>query len=790
MSELAAPVPNLASRPHEPAHETGFWADRFAAEWQVDRTLSTMAFCLRNPQLAADERMIAVIGYEELCLRLESGEQPDAAFLRQFPDGGAALCSLIDIHKYVGGHGSFLPGLLQLPAALLDNLSEAARSDWPAPGETLAGFELLEVLGKGGSARVYLAEELALGRRKVALKVTAAATIEAHALGKLRHPNVVPVYSVGDDPRRRLTLICMPFLGRATLNDVLSRVFRTGHRPRAGQELLHALAEIESANGVGPGAENAALAVDPYLAKGSYVDAVVHLGAQLADALASTHRENICHRDLKPSNVLLDRSGRPMLLDFHLSSADGEEGRYWGGTMYYMSPEVVKPVIEGARRPPAADPRSDIYSLAVVLYEMLSGRPPFGAAANPRLTMDAMRELYARQQGPLAPLSEQNPAVEPALATLVAECLSFDIDARPATAEHVAQSLRRLAAARGRWHRRVWRHRRAWRTAQAAACLALALVGYLLAGRAPYAERQFQAARRAAAQGDYSLALAQLDSAENAGYEDDALAGLRGDVYLRSAKQAFAAADYRKARDHCTLALELEPANWRAFVLRARVHLRLGDPQAAWGDAEKADGIASTPVTAALHGDCFCYFKKWDSAIRAYIVAEADGFVSAGLYNNLAHALAKSNRREEALPWLDRALAIDDLPEAYYQRASIAVALATDKRRRLPAQAAADIETALRLLPSSDRLHFTAATIYAVSFEQAGRESDRRESHRQLLESLRSGLRPNDLPRSGPLAPIVADIVADAGYQAAIVSGATAPRVPAPGLVDSLVNMP
>jgi serine/threonine protein kinase len=764
----------LTKRPHEPAHETGFWVDRFVEEWRLDPTLTTMSFCRRYPQLEADLRLLTVIGYEEFCQRTEAGEELGAAFLQQFPDGGEGLRELIGIHAYAGGHSSFLPGLLKLPSALLDHLSESSQSEWPEPGETVAGFHLLELMGTGGSARVYVAEELALGRRKVVVKVSRVSTAEAHTLGRLRHPNIVPVYSVSVDAHRKLTLICMPYLGRTTLNDVLGRMFDGGRPPRFGKDLLAAIADHESLAVDESPAADVGAGADVQLAGGSYVDAVVHLGAQMAEALSYTHRQNICHRDLKPSNVLLDRSGKPLLLDFHLSSPEGAQGRHWGGTLYYMAPEAVKQVMDGGDAP-AADPRSDIYSLGVVLYGLLCGEGPFGAPSRGPVTPEMARELYSRQR-------------QPPLAGLMARCLSFDVEARPPSAEHLARALRRLAGRGGRWRRWMWRHRGPLRTVQAATCLGALVVGFALAGQPSYGERQFLAAKRAAEQGDCQVALAKLDAAETAGYQPRAVVQLRADVYYRLAAKAFLAGDYLAALEHSSLLLRLEPARWQAYLLRARTHLRLGDAAAALVDANRAGAIDSAPQVAALRGDCCCAQRNWKLAIEAYRFATAAGFESAGLYNNLAHALIKSNRREQALRWLDLALEKEPLPDAYYQRASLSLALAVDHHRPPPPQAAKDIETAIALLPGNYRPHLVAANVYAVLAEHGG-AGEREVSLRHLLDALRLGLRANEIPISGPLAAIVAEAAADESYQAALTQHAKVPRLPAPGLVDSLKTM-
>src|SRR5262249_5326540 len=116
------------------------------------------------------------------------------------------------------------------------------------------------------------------------------------------------------------------------------------------------------------------------LARGSYVDGVVHLGAQLADALAYIHSERIFHRDLKASNVLMSPDGRPMLLDFNLSFDEQIAENHLGGTLPYMSPEQLQVIDKGRKADPTvvAGP-SDLFSLGVILFELLCGTHPFGA---------------------------------------------------------------------------------------------------------------------------------------------------------------------------------------------------------------------------------------------------------------------------------------------------------------------------------------------------------------------------------------------------------------------------
>src|SRR6185369_8619704 len=99
-------------------------------------------------------------------------------------------------------------------ARVAEELRKIELCTWPEPGEQFLGFELLEDLGSGSFARVYLARQPELGDRLVALKVAQHGAREAQTLGRLRHPNIVPVHSIDTDPTTGLTAVCMAYLGR------------------------------------------------------------------------------------------------------------------------------------------------------------------------------------------------------------------------------------------------------------------------------------------------------------------------------------------------------------------------------------------------------------------------------------------------------------------------------------------------------------------------------------------------------------------------------------------------
>ena len=234
-------------------------------------------------------------------------------------------------------------------------------------GKRLGEFELQELLGRGSLADVYLASQPELSGRQVVVKISPHKTSEPQKLSRLQHSNIVPIYSAHWE--RGLQMICMPFLGRTTLAEVL----RDGGEEPSGRHR-----DLRSGN---PRRRELACC---------------KLVGELAEGLAYAHQRGITHRDLKPANVLIADDGTPMLLDFNLSGeivANPRHPSYVGGTLPYMAPEQLH-ALSGHQ---ALDPRSDIYSLGVLLFELLTGQLPFPT----RLLDDPEAEsrMYEDRQG-------------------------------------------------------------------------------------------------------------------------------------------------------------------------------------------------------------------------------------------------------------------------------------------------------------------------------------------------------------------------------------------------------
>ena len=262
-------------------------------------------------------------------------------------------------------------------------------------GTVLGGrYEIRREIARGGMATVYLAEDTLL-HRPVAVKVlTGDATAgerdaflrEARAVAKLSHPSIVEVYDAGIEGSLRY--IVMQYVPGGSLREVIAR--------------------------------DAPL--DPRRA--------VALTIRLADALNFGHRRGIVHCDMKPGNVLLAEDGEPKIVDFGISrslTGTGDLSDLIVGTVGYISPEQV----EGG----PLDGRADVYSLAAVLYEMLTGVPPFQGQ---NLATVATQRLVT----PPIPPHERRPAVPESLSRVVMQGLARDPNDRYPTAKAFGDALR------------------------------------------------------------------------------------------------------------------------------------------------------------------------------------------------------------------------------------------------------------------------------------------------------------------------------------------------------------
>ncbi len=280
---------------------------------------------------------------------------------------------------------------------------------------TLGEFRILRRIGSGGMGLVYEAEQTSLHRR-VALKVlppalsadarlTARFRREAKAAGRLRHPNIIPVFSVGE----------------------------FGGTPFFAMELIEGLSLAAILRDRGEGKD---VGLPP--AGEPWRRWVAENLAKVADALDYAHREGILHRDVKPGNIMLEKDGTPRLTDFGLALDLGAQGFTATGeslgTVQYMSPE------QATKRENPLDARTDVYSLAVTVYEALTLRLPYEGSTIPDL-------LVALHRGEIVPPRKSDPGMTPALEAVLLRALRMKPDERYASAADFAADLRRAITA-------------------------------------------------------------------------------------------------------------------------------------------------------------------------------------------------------------------------------------------------------------------------------------------------------------------------------------------------------
>jgi len=388
-----------------------------------------------------DSRLALLI--DQLLAAARRGQQPNfEEIARLNPDLVEELRQLWGTALLAEDLGSFqdeitlVPGFHRPPGNLnarpeIESSAIGARAESLPPSSTppvirlFGNYEILEELGRGGMGVVYRARQVSLDRiiaLKVLLRGEHASAIdvarfraEAGAAAALDHPNITPVYEVGEQDGQ-------PYFSMKYVEGVtLSRRLQEGPlTPRDAATLL----------------------------------------APVCRAVAEAHARGILHRDLKPSNILIDRDGQPHITDFGLAKRTGPGGyseRMPGtngsvpsgnaeatsthhghhsltqsgailGTPSYMAPE------QAAGRRGEAGPTTDVYSLGAILYQMLTGRPPFQAAT----PFDTV--MLVLEQDPLPPRL-LNPQADPDLEMIALKCLQKPQELRYATAAKLADDL-------------------------------------------------------------------------------------------------------------------------------------------------------------------------------------------------------------------------------------------------------------------------------------------------------------------------------------------------------------
>ena len=278
-------------------------------------------------------------------------------------------------------------------------------------GETILHYKILEKLGEGGMGEVFKAQDTIL-ERFVALKFLPSQLIasaddkarfiqEAKAASAINHPNICTVYSIEEYENQ--LFISMEFVEGKTLKDKKD-----------------SLSEKQ----------------------------ILDIGIQVAEGLAAAHEKGIVHRDIKPENIMIRKDGIAQIMDFGLAKLYKEsnvsrltKAGTTVGTMGYMSPEQVQGL--------DVDHRTDIFSLGVVLYELLASEPPFKGIHETAI----MYEIVNVEAPPLSTVKE---GFDPELDAIILECLEKDKDERCQSAKELAKDLRKVKKSTGHRKSRVY----------------------------------------------------------------------------------------------------------------------------------------------------------------------------------------------------------------------------------------------------------------------------------------------------------------------------------------------
>jgi WD40 repeat protein len=424
--------------------------------WRAGQCAPAEAYLSRYPAVRADSDGAVDLVYGEFLLREQRGEAPDPdEYVWRFPEYAAVLGPQIELHRALAateaGHGADTSAGETLDGETPRAGPAAGRDPgWPE----VPGYEVLGELGRGGMGVVYQARQQGLNR-VVALKMLLAGAhadpdqrarfrAEAEWVARLQHPHIVQVYEVGEAEGN--PFLSLEYVDGGTLKERL-----------AGTPL--------------PAREAARLV------------------ETLARAVHYAHLHGVVHRDLKPGNILLASPGResaeliPKVTDFGLAKqfqgAEGPGGDCTAsgaivGTPNYMAPE------QAAGRPREVGPASDVYALGAILYELLTGRPPFRADT----ALETLRQVVSEE--PVSP-SRLQPRLPRDLDTVCLKCLRKEPGRRYSSSAALADDL-------GRWQRgepvqarpagsaeRLWK----WcRRRPAVAALLAAVVLSLVAGTA------------------------------------------------------------------------------------------------------------------------------------------------------------------------------------------------------------------------------------------------------------------------------------------------------------------
>jgi serine/threonine protein kinase len=689
--------------------------------WRTSEAIAAESYLQRFPVLKNKPEALGLI-FDEILLRQERGETvPIDEYYRRFPEYAERIWERARTQKEASeeslrylasreqrpiaaaaGDGthpapvngaevfdglqiaqvkSFVaPGVQQRESTVTKKFGSGSntpvlRSMGPEPGlvPAIPGYEILEELGRGGMGVVYKARQISL-KRIVALKMIRAVELaeahelarfkaEAEAAAQLQHPNIVQIYEVGEYAGQ--PYFSLEYVDGGSLSD-------------------HLRTELPSTD------DAAAILVE------------------LAEAIHFAHVKGIIHRDLKPGNVLIgttektentekkgkkrgpasvySKSSAVKITDFGLAKQLADQsGRTTSGTVVgspsYMPPEQAKGEID------RIGPRSDVYSLGAILYEMLTGRPPFRAAT----AVETMAQVAAQE--PVAP-GRLQPRLPRDLETICLKCLEKDPQKRYASAKSLAADLERFREGKPIMARPVSVFERSWRwcrrnpavaalTGGLAAVILISLVTMTALYFRAESQRKLTAASELKARKEERIAAARLADHSNnvalfmynSGQFSQAEASYRQAIDIRTKL----AAEYPNDPDHRreqAVALnnlanllkdtgrsaDAEAAYREALALLEKLNQELpNDPQVRRALAACLNNWANQLTEEGRLDDAKSSFQR-ALELQERLVAETptDQLFTYELGNSYANyglMLTDAGKPKEAMAWLDKGIA-------------------------------------------------------------------------------------------------------------------------------------
>lgn len=400
--------------------------------WQTEERRQTEDYCMDFPDVLKSDALRSQVAYEEYRVRLHAGHPVSATDLKER--------LAVDIDGWPreasreGQRGCpQSPSAIDFPAE--DVMRERAVTAFPEFNVTLE-------LGRGTFGCVYLAKQRNLAERLVAIKITADTSQEPERLATVQHTAIVPVYSV--HRTKDWQAMCMPYFGQATLQKVVEEIRAHSSLPRDGKQAMTWLRRGMRAHGKSQ--PDARFGFCDSTVSDDFIRGCCHVIATIAAGLHHAHERGVLHRDVKPANILIADDGRPMLLDFNLSSDSANHlagTGIWGGTLPYMSPEQLS----AFQSDETVGHHSDIYSLGVILFELLTGQLPFRIPERHDDNDELIEHLIAQRKSTIQrPESRPrirsiNNSVPPAVAAIVDRCLQPAPANRYASAKELSEDL-------------------------------------------------------------------------------------------------------------------------------------------------------------------------------------------------------------------------------------------------------------------------------------------------------------------------------------------------------------